>query len=80
MRNKSTEDLLISHIENGIRSIKLGTKKPNDINLDTFFNKLELVNKSMCDELYIKYHNIVNEYKNKSANYGNRTRDTKGYF
>jgi hypothetical protein len=72
MRHKTTEDLVITQIENGIRSIKLGTKKPGQVELDKWFDKLENINKSMCDELIMKYHNIVRDYKSKEYNYGNR--------
>ena len=72
MRFRTTEDLVITQIENGIRSIKLGTKKPTDLEMDKWFSRLESLNKSMCDELFMKYYSIVNQYKRKEVDYNGR--------
>jgi len=72
MKFRTTEDLLITQIENGIRGIKLGTKQPQQIEMDKWFNRLEMLNKSMCDELLIKYHTMVNQYKQKQDRHNGR--------
>jgi hypothetical protein len=72
MRFRTTEDLVITQIENGIRGIKLGTKNPQQIEMDKWFNRLETLNKSMCDELLIKYQTMVNQYKQKENKHNGR--------
>tara|TARA_R110000803_G_scaffold140997_2_gene207516 strand:+ start:912 stop:1154 length:243 start_codon:yes stop_codon:yes gene_type:complete len=56
-RNISTESICIDKITKGIQSIRKGTRTGESVgkDLEFFFNKLETVNKGMCQELYISY-------------------------
>ena len=40
----SLEDLLIKNIENGIRGIRLGTKKPNEVKFEKYYSDPDNVN------------------------------------
>ena len=55
MRSKSTEELVVTKVENGIRSIKLGTKKPEDVDIYPYLEKLKNLNAGLYDELSKKY-------------------------
>lgn len=60
----SCEGIYIKNVENGIRGIKMGTKKPEDVavTVSSNLNKLNPINKGMYDELLVKYEKIVNHY------------------
>lgn len=60
------EECYVKKIEGGIRSIKLGYKKPEEIELISSFEKLKKINDGLCDDLKIKYDKIVKDYENKS--------------
>lgn len=64
---KTCEDIYIRNIENGIRGIRLGSKKPEEIasSISTNFNRLSEVNQGMYEDLMKKYENVVNDYKNR---------------
>lgn len=55
MRSKSTEELVVTKVENGIRSIKLGTKKPEDVDIYPYLEKLKNLNEGLHEELLKKY-------------------------
>lgn len=59
----SLEEIYVKHIENGIRGIKLGTKKPEDINVWAYLNKLRNVNDGLCDELTIAYQKVLEMHR-----------------
>lgn len=65
--SKSCEDIYIRNIENGIRGIRMGSKKPEEIasSISTNFNRLYAVNLGMYEELINKYQNVVNDYQNR---------------
>ena len=62
---KSLEDTYIENIENSIRAIRLGTKKPADTNAAYNLNKLKLVNPGMFEDLIAKYKVVLAEHKTK---------------
>jgi len=64
----SLEDTLIKNIENGIRGIRLGTKKPNEVKVGYFLNRLSKVNEGMFDDYLDKYKKVITHYNNKKAN------------
>lgn len=57
-KGKSIEDICIRKIEGGIRSIKLGTRKPKDVDkdLEFCFNKLKELNEGMYTDLLSKFN------------------------
>lgn len=59
------EELLVRKIEAGIRGIRLGTKKPSEVDIDKFFTRLEKINEYLCDDLKMKYDNVKSDYKKK---------------
>lgn len=61
----SIEECYVRKIECGIRSIKLGNKKPSEVSLNSVFDRLGRINDGLCDELLKKYDKIVIEYKKK---------------
>lgn len=63
------EALVVKKIENGIRGIKLGTKKPEDLNVYSSLNKLKSLNVGLYEELTTKYENIRAIYNKKTNNY-----------
>jgi len=62
----SLEECYVNKIESGIRSIKLGTKKPEEVKLYQSFESLKKLNDGLYNDLIKKYDNIVKDYKNKS--------------
>jgi hypothetical protein len=58
------EEKLISIIENSIRALKMGTKKPVDVAKETnkAITALKLFNVGMAEELNKKYINAVKEF------------------
>ena len=62
----SAEQTYIKNIENGIRAIRLGNKKPQDVNINSQLEKLKTVNDGMSQDLTIKYVNAVNDYNRKN--------------
>lgn len=68
---KTCEEIYISRVESGIRSIKLGTKTPNEAQVGLWLNKLKPLNDGMYDDLMDKYKRIMKEYeKNKHKMFG----------
>lgn len=63
---KTCEELYIERIENGIRSIKLGNKSPEQVDVTSQFNKLKVLNPMMWEDLQDKYQAQVNAYKPKN--------------
>jgi hypothetical protein len=64
---KSVEELYIGKIESGIRSIKLGTKNPNETQVGMWLGKLKPINIGMHDELFDKYKKVMVEYEKKHS-------------
>ena len=62
------EECYVRKIECGIRSIKLGNKKPEDVQLRKAFDKLRTVNDGLCDDLLTKYDNVMKAYQKKIEN------------
>jgi len=56
------EELYINRIENGIRSIRLGTKLAIDVNVGLWLKKLRPLNDGIHDDLLIKYTKVMKEY------------------
>jgi hypothetical protein len=68
---KSCEEIYISRVESGIRSIKLGTKTPNEAQVGLWLNKLKPLNDGMFFDLFEKYSKQLKEYeKNKHKMFG----------
>jgi hypothetical protein len=59
------EENYIKSIENGIRGIRLGTKKPSEVNVGANLEKLEKTNKGMYEELLTKYSNVMLDYNKR---------------
>lgn len=60
------EEQLIKKIEGGIRSIKFGTKSPQEAGLAGMFERLKKVNEGMHEDLIKKYGAAVAEYNKKN--------------
>jgi hypothetical protein len=67
MKTLGCEELYIRNVENSIRGIRLGSKKPEDVavTVSASFNKLKTVNIGMFEELMEKYDNVVRDYRNR---------------
>jgi hypothetical protein len=63
---KTISELCIDKIESGIRAIRLGLKKPSEVELNDFFKKLAPLNVGMHDDLMGKYTNVVKDYNRKN--------------
>jgi hypothetical protein len=65
--SRSCEEIYIRNVENGIRGIRLGAKKPEDVAeaVASNLNRLNKVNEGMFEDLLRKYENVVNDYKNR---------------
>jgi hypothetical protein len=65
MRTKSIEEIVVRNIENGIRGIKCGTKKPEDVNVPNHLKKLQAINDGLYEELCDKYYTTLDAYREK---------------
>ena len=63
---KTCSELYIDRIESGIRGIRLGIKKPSEVELNDFFKKLQPLNDGMAIDLKDKYDNVVNDWNRKN--------------
>lgn len=55
----SGEELYIKHIENGIRSIKNGSKTIQEANVGLSLNKLKQVNEGLYEDYLKKYKEVL---------------------
>jgi hypothetical protein len=64
---RSCEEIYISKIENGIRSIRLGNN-PEEVEPQVYnsLGKLKNLNDGMYEDLLQKYENVVNFYKDRT--------------
>lgn len=64
---RSCEEIYITNVENGIRGIRLGTKKPEDVApiVSNSLNRLNKINEGLFEDLLRKYENVVNDYHNR---------------
>ena len=68
MRTKSIEEIYVRNIENGIRGIHCGTKKPEDLSVHTDLKKLQSINDGLYEDLCDKYYNTLDSYRKKLEN------------
>lgn len=61
------EELLIKQIENGIRAVRMGNKKPVDVTgeINTKLERLKKLNEGMASDLNKKFVNVVIDYNNR---------------
>lgn len=62
------EDCYVKKIECGIRGIKLGTKKPSEVDINEALEKLKKVNDGLYEDLLKKYITIMESYNKRIAN------------
>ena len=62
----SAEQTYIKNIENGIRAIKLGNKKPQEVNINGQLERLKVVNEGMAKDLNDKYITVVTEFNKRN--------------
>jgi hypothetical protein len=62
------EDCYVKKIECGIRGIKLGTKKPSDVNIADALEKLKVVNDGLYEDLLNKYLKTMESYSKRIEN------------
>lgn len=55
----SAEEMYIKHIENGIRSIKNGSKTVKEANVGMSLNKLKTVNEGLYEDYLKKYKEVL---------------------
>ncbi len=58
---KTCEEIYITKIENGIRAIKMKTKKSDEVDLEPTFVKLKKLNPFMWEDLKDKYQKVLNK-------------------
>ena len=63
------EDLLIKQIENGIRAIRLGTKRPQEVEVNNKLERLTKLNEGMANDLSNKYIAIINDFSKRKLVY-----------
>ena len=59
------EELIIKKIESGIRGIRLGTRKPEDVKVGYYLNKLKPLNIGMYEEYMERYGKVYKFYKSR---------------
>lgn len=61
----AVEELYIKNIENGIRAIRLGTKKPSETLAPVSLNRLKQINIGMYEDYLAKYKRILADYNKR---------------
>ena len=61
------EELLIKQIENGIRAIRLGTKRPQEVDVNDKLERLKKLNEGMANDLNNKYVAVVGDFNKRNA-------------
>lgn len=61
----TVEELYIKNIENGIRAIRLGTKKPSETLAPVSLNRLKQINVGLYEDYLAKYKRILAEYNKR---------------
>jgi hypothetical protein len=63
----SCEEIYIRNVENGIRGIRLGAKKPEDVAeaVANNLNRLNKVNEGIYQDLSVKYYNVIKDYERR---------------
>lgn len=59
------EEIYINKIEGVIRGIRMGRKKPEEVNIGNYFEKLKLLNEGLYIDLMNKYKNVLTNFKNR---------------
>ncbi len=61
------EEILIKQINNGIRAIRLGSKKPIEVTseINSKLERLKKLNEGMASDLNKKFVNVVNDFNNR---------------
>ena len=62
----TAEELYIKNIENGIRAIRLGTKKPSETLAPVSLNKLKQINIGLYEDYLAKYKRILADYNKRN--------------
>jgi hypothetical protein len=70
------EETYVKHIKSGIRGIKHGTKKPEEVNIGKYLNKLRDVNEGLYDELFERYQLVTENYKKSLETFGNNKKNS----
>jgi hypothetical protein len=65
---KSCEEIYVAKVEAGIRSIRMGSKNPNEAQVGLWLNKLKTVNDGLYDDLFQKYKNVLKDYEKRKNN------------
>lgn len=61
----SCEEIYINKIEGAIRGIRMGTKKPDEVKVGKYFEKLKVLNEGLYIDLMDKYKNVLDNSKNR---------------
>lgn len=63
LKARTTEELIISRIKNGIRLLNKATKSPQELELSSAFTRLKSLNVGMYDDLIKEYEIATITYK-----------------
>jgi membrane protease subunit (stomatin/prohibitin family) len=61
----TNEEIYVTRIEGAIRGIRMGTKKPNEVKVSGYFEKLKVLNEGLYIDLMDKYKNVLTNFKNR---------------
>lgn len=59
------EELLIRKVENGIRSLRMRTRTPEEVKVMYFLNKLREINDGLYSDYLEKYIRVHKDYNKK---------------
>ena len=61
---RTAEDLYVKNLNDGLRAMRLGTKKPlEELNMEGNLNRLKNVNPNLFEDYFGKYQKALKEYK-----------------
>lgn len=61
------ERIYIKKIEGVIRGVRIGTKKPEEVNIHLLLNGLKKINEGLADDYQEEYDEIIRKLNNQKA-------------
>jgi hypothetical protein len=61
----TTQELIVKRIEGAMRGLRLGTKTPQELNINPLLDKLNTLDSITYKEMDLKFEKAVDEYRRK---------------
>jgi len=58
----TTEELIVKRIDGAMRGLRLGTKKIEEVDMNSLFNRLNKINKVTYETIKAEYDQLIKSY------------------